>query len=235
MYYILTRAAAEFPVNTVLSPFLNVQLPDGVGMTFDEVMVGTIADADCTFDGRMVIRDVNEFVDGLEHEASIQGTMKFANLDGKGAGEYVIDESASRFHYLKVNPATAEAEMNYHIEFATPDGTRYTLDGTKFMQKDSNDPGELLRDYTTLFCTLTQGDRTVGEGVLKFRTFEDLAAVGSLAQFLISFQITGTNDPLVQFQARMRFLAFTGQFVQREYDPLGWPGAVPDKRMGAGG
>jgi hypothetical protein len=235
MYYILTRAAAEFPVNTVLSPFLNVQLPDGVGMTFDEVMVGTIADADCTFDGRMVIRDVNEFVDGLEHEASIQGTMKFANLDGNGPGVYAIDESASRFHYLKVNPATAEAEMNYHIEFATPDGTRYTLDGTKFMQKDSNDPGELLRDYTTLFCTLTQGDRTVGEGVLKFRTFEDLAAVGSLAQFLISFQITGTNDPLVQFQARMRFLAFTGQFVQREYDPLGWPGAVPDKRMGAGG
>jgi len=47
-----------------------------------------------------------------------------------------------------------------------------------------------------------------------------------LAQFLISFQITGTSDPLMQFQARMRFLAFTGQFVQREYDPLAFPVAA---------
>jgi hypothetical protein len=27
----------------------------------------------------------------------------------------------------------------------------------------------------------------------------------------------------MQLQARMRFLAFTGQFVQREYDPLALP------------
>ena len=47
-----------------------------------------------------------------------------------------------------------------------------------------------------------------------------LAAVGNLAAFLTSFQITGISDPVIQFQARMRFLAFTGQFVQREYDPL---------------
>ena len=51
---------------------------------------------------------------------------------------------------------------------------------------------------------------------------ENLAAVGNLAAFLTSFQITGISDPVIQFQARMRFLAFTGQFVQREYDPLGF-------------
>ena len=28
------------PTNTLLQPFLDVQLPDGVGMTFDEKMVG---------------------------------------------------------------------------------------------------------------------------------------------------------------------------------------------------
>lgn len=38
--------------------------------------------------------------------------------------------------------------------------------------------------------------------------------------FLASFQITGTDDPVLQMQARMRFLAFTAQFVQLEYDPL---------------
>jgi hypothetical protein len=58
---------------------------------------------------------------------------------------------------------------------------------------------------------------------LKFRTFEDLAAVSNLAGFLASFQITGTSDPVMQLQARLRFIAFTAQFVQREYDPIGFP------------
>ena len=235
MYYILTRAAAELPDNTLLSPFLRAQLPDGVGMTFDEQMDGELAGATCKFDARMVIRDVNEFVDGYEHEASIQGTISFGDFQKHGPAVFAIDEGASRFHYLRMNPAIAEAEMNYHIEFVAADGLRYALDGTKHMQKDSNDPGELLMDYTTLYSVLSQGGRELGKGVLKFRTFENLAAIGSLASFLISFQVTGTHDPLVQFQARMRFLAFTGQFVQREYDPLGWPGATPAKAKGSGG
>jgi hypothetical protein len=50
--------------------------------------------------------------------------------------------------------------------------------------------------------------------------------VGSLADFLISFQVTGTSDPVIQLQARMRFIAFTAQFVQREYDPLTFGGPL---------
>jgi len=177
----------------------------------------------CKFDGRMTIRDVNDFVDGYEHEAGIKGTMFFGDFEGKGPATFTIDEGKSRFHYLRVNPATAEAEMNYHIEFVTTDARRFVFDGTKFMQKDSNAVTELLADYTTLFCEMKQGDTPAGKGVLHFRTFENLAAIGSLAQFLTGFQVTGTGDPLIQFQARMRFLAFTAQFVQREYDPLAFP------------
>ena len=80
---------------------------------------------------------------------------------------------------------------------------------------------------TTPRCTATFTNRwraerlrETGTAYLKFRTFEDLAAVGSLAAFLASFQVTGTNDPVIQLQARMRFIAFTAQFVEREYDPL---------------
>src|SRR5262249_46066059 len=40
-YYTLTRTAQKaLPTETVLRPFLDVQLPDGVGMTFDEQMDG---------------------------------------------------------------------------------------------------------------------------------------------------------------------------------------------------
>jgi hypothetical protein len=95
------------------------------------------------------------------------------------------------------------------------------------MQKDSgqNAIADLLEDYTTLYCNvrqvLTDGtERETGTAYLKFRTFENLHATAGFAAFLASFQITGTSDPAVQFQARLRFLAFTAQFVEREYDPL---------------
>ena len=69
---------------------------------------------------------------------------------------------------------------------------------------------------------VVQGEerRRMGAVYLRFRTFEDLAAAGNLLDFLRSFQVTGTDDPLLRTQGLLRFLAFTAQFVQREYDPL---------------
>ena len=179
----------------------------------------------CSFDARMTIGDVNEFVDGYEHEAQISGTISFGQFEGQGPATFAIDASSSQFHYLRVNPATGEAEMRYHIEFLASGGRRFALDGVKYMQKDV---GDLLTDYTTLYCHVfgQQSDGTTketGTALLKFRTFEDWAAVENLAGFLASFKITGTSDPAIQFQARMRFIAFTAQFVQREYDPLALP------------
>ena len=36
----------------------------------------------CVFDGRMTMRDVNEFIDGYAHEAAIKGTMTFGEFEG---------------------------------------------------------------------------------------------------------------------------------------------------------
>jgi hypothetical protein len=161
-------------------------------------------------------------VDGYEHEAQLSGVVDFSQFEGQGPVTFPMDPAASRFHYLRVDPATGEAEMNYHIEFLVGGGRRFTLEGVKYMEKDA---GDLLYDYTTLYCHVSEqqsgGAKETGIGLLKFKTFEDWAAIQNLAGFLGSFQITGTNDPAIQFQARMRFLAFTAQFVQREFDPLG--------------
>jgi hypothetical protein len=257
-YYTLTKMTGkDLPENALLQPFLDAQLPDGVGMLFDERMDGwyfpgvftpasgrtgdlTIGGripaagdpagaVSCVFAGRMTVGDVNEFIDGYAHEASIKGTMTFGGFEGMPAATFAIDESNSRFNYLRVNPATGEAEMRYHIEFAAQDGRRFTFQGTKYMQKDGGGGlqgiAEILQDYTTLYCHVYQqmpggALRETGTAYLKFRTFENLAAVGSLADFLTSFQVTGTHDAVIQLQARMRFIAFTAQFVQREYDPL---------------
>ncbi len=257
-YYILTRTdLKQLPTMTLLSPFLDVYLPDGLGLTFNEEMVGwyfegattpapgraghlTIASRipssgtpagglDCKFDVHMTARDINEFIDGPEHEAQLEGTISFASFQGANQVTYVVDSSNSRFNYLEVNEATGEAEMRYHIEFATPEGRHFYLEGRKYMQKDEGGAlrgvQEVLEDYTTLYAHIYerkdgQPDAHLGTAYMKFRTFEDLAAVGNLLGFLASFQVTGTDDPVLQMQARMRFLAFTAQFVQIEYDPL---------------
>jgi hypothetical protein len=257
-YYLLARVEKrEFATNTLLRPFLDVHLPDGLGMTFDEEMDGwyfegqftptpdragdlTIADripvgsapagaATCKFTARMTVADVNEFIDGFEHAAAMKGTITFSKFEDKGAITCAMDERKSRFNYLRVNEQTGEAEMLYHIEFRTDDGREFTLDGRKYMQKDvaagPRKIAEVLSDYTTLYCHVYERDgdaikRELGTGLLKFRTFESLAATGNFLEFLRSFRVTGTDDPLIQLQAQMRFLAFTAQFVGREYDPL---------------
>jgi len=242
-YYLLTRTAdAKLPANTLLRPFLDVRLPDGLGMKFDEDMVGWFAEGPhdpagakpatavaASFKVTMTVRDLNEFIDGAEHEASLSGTITFDRLAGQGPVTYQIDSAKSFFNYLRINPETREAEMCYHLQFRSDDGREYTLEGRKFMQKDEGGGlrgiREVLDDYTTLFCQLyeRQGQKQgaqVGAALLKFRTFEDIAAIGNLAGFLRSFRVTGTSNPVLQVQGQMRFLAFTAQFVQGEYDPL---------------
>jgi cholesterol oxidase len=258
VYYTLSRTGDKaLPTSPLLAPFLDARLPDGVGMTFDETMTGwffegasnpvagkqgdlLLADriprsgepqggVACQFQVRMTVRDVNEFIDGLAHEAQMSGTITFASLQGRRNVTFRADEQASTFQYLVVNQTTGEAEMRYHLEFLSDGGERYLLEGRKYMERTGRGGAaamrELLSDYTTLFCHVYQRDdntgwRELGLAYLKFRTFEDLAAVGNLAGFLGSFRVTGTADPLLQLQAQMRFLAFTGQFVQSEFDPL---------------
>jgi hypothetical protein len=184
----------------------------------------------CQFDMRMTVRDVNEFVDGYEHETQLKGTITFGQFNGQSPATFPLDDSKSIFNYLRVNPQTGEAEMHYHLEFADTAGQRYTLEGVKYMQKDPKEAAvrDLLGDYTTLYTHIYQQlpegtGKQLGVGYMKFRTFEDLAAVSNLAGFLASFQVTGTSDPAMQLQARLRFIAFTAQFVLREYDPLAFP------------
>jgi hypothetical protein len=211
-------------------------------MKFDEEMTGWFAEGqhdpagpkpadsvDCSFNVTMTVRDLNEFIEGAEHEASLSGTITFERLAGRGPLTLPVDATNSRFHYLRVNPESGEAEMVYHLEFRTDDGREYTLEGHKFMSKGEGGGfrglREVLDDYTSLFCRVFEREKReqrgqIGTAFLKFRTFEDIFAVGNLAGFLRSFRVTGTDNPVLQAQGQMRFLAFTARFVQTEYDPL---------------
>ncbi len=239
-YYLLTRSTArEMAENSLVGPLLDIRLPDGVGMKFEESMDGWYAAGlaaspadgarpsgavDCSFKLKMNIADVNEFVDGVEHEARLTGSITFGSFAGQANATFPIDERSSIFNLFIVNRATKEAEIRYRLVF-NAGGKEVVLTGTKFMQKDrpvgsGRGPQEALDDFTTLYAKVTVGGAAAGAGYLKFRTFENLAAIGNFAGFLLSMQITGTGDHLVQWRARTRFLAFLGQFLQTEYDPL---------------
>ena len=255
-YYTLTKTAdATLPTELLLRPFLDVNLPDGISLSFDEKMDGwyfegattsqpgyegvseiaalvpAAGDATanvCSVKLLITARDVNEFVDGFEHEAGVKGTISFGSLQGKKNVTFSLDEQASTFDYLIVNLSTGEAEMRYHLEFRSDSGTVFVFEGVKYMERNGGGSAqailELLGDYTTLYSQVFRrdGDKLtpIGLAYLKFRTFENLAALGSFTAFLGSFTVTGTDNPLLLLQARMRFLAFTAQFVGREYDPL---------------
>ena len=179
-YYLLTRAEdGKAPRTTLLGPLLEAELPRGLGMTFDEEMVGwfypgqptpepgrkgdlTIAKRDtatgveCKFNVRMLVAELGEFIDGYEHEAGMSGTITFGKLGSLDRPVFPVDTVRSRFNYLRLNAETGEGEMRYRIEFADTSGVRYRFEGRKYMQKDEaigvRGPQEVLDDYTTLYC-----------------------------------------------------------------------------------
>jgi cholesterol oxidase len=253
-YYTLRRGKSdELPATAFLEPLLDIRLPDGVGMTFAEEMVGyyfpgvsvpagregdvqieakipaagqPAGGVACGFQVRMSIADLSEFLESSEHEARVAGTIHFGEFAGKGEATFHLDPLKSSFNYLRVNPDTQKAEMEYRLYFWDGQNAEYFFHGRKYMQKDLRGgivgAREILHDYTTLYCHLTEAasGKELGVGLLKFKTFENLQAVGSFANFLASFEVTGTGDPVLKAQAKLRFLAFSNQFILREYDPL---------------
>jgi hypothetical protein len=130
-YYTLSKTVTQaLPSTSLLAPFLETRLPDGVGMSFDETMEGwyfegaatsapgrdgdlkigglvpPAGEADCSFQASLTVRDVNEFVDGLAHEASMKGSIRFAHFQGRQNVKYALNERSSLFNYLTVNPAS---------------------------------------------------------------------------------------------------------------------------------
>ena len=111
-YYTLFRSKADdMPPNGFLAPLLDVRLPDGLGITFDEQMVGSYLAGfavpagrqgdleveakasgsetpagivDCSFQVHMTVRDLNEFFASPQHEADLRGTIHFGSFLGSG-------------------------------------------------------------------------------------------------------------------------------------------------------
>lgn len=238
-YYTLKRGdALKLPTPALLKKILDRRLR--VGLLFEEQMDGAYfaGDSDsspehlrglkrangnpCQFNVTMTIPDLDIFIASNEHRAELTGTIQFEEFRGDRKLKLPL-EPASFFNYLILNPTTEEHEMRYHIRFKHQ-GAIFVLDGTKFMQRDhKGEIGEILDDYTTLHAQVfeEQSGQVQGVALLKFRTFESVAAMVSLVQFGLSFTVTGTDNPAIKAAAIAKFNALTTRFVFDEYRPLG--------------
>ncbi len=249
-YYWLRRSdGADLPTSSFLRPLLDARTPDGLGMTFDEEMKGYYFDGftppagadgdkqleakpstegmEISLETRITARDLNEFIEGWDHEARIDGVIRFGNFNNQGRMICTINGPKSYFNFLRVNPATREVEMLYRIYFFTGPHREYLFQGRKYLQKDGRGGvagmQEIIHDFTTLYGRLTEvaTGKEIGSALMRFRAFEDPDATRSFANYLKSFTVIGSDAPFVQARAKLRFMALTNQFVVREYDPAG--------------
>jgi cholesterol oxidase len=249
LYYTLKRSTeVELP-----PPFLAERIlrePVAAGITFEEKMVGDFypgekveRDTDigklsktkgkgieCSFRLKMIIEDLDAFVESSDHRAQPVGTIHFGEFAGGKDVTYDVqaDPQNTFFDYLRENPGTKEREMRYSLKFTAGNDKTYLLWGLKFMQRNhQGNVQEILDDYTTLYTRIYElnedggRQKEVGAALLKFRIVEDIESIASFMKFLLSFEVIGTNNPFKKIQARNKFNVFTLHFIFREYDPIG--------------
>jgi cholesterol oxidase len=255
--YILSRAGSAGAGASLLQQYLDIRLPDGIGMSYEEAYNGWYLpgvsaqppgrEADlalaavlsgpspppnasrCTIRLTATIADVNEFVEsGVAHEASLKGTVSFADFPGIGKATFPIEEGRSSSYYVRIDEAAGEAEIEYRVEFRPQDARRFVLKARKYMCRDeAGSPRSIwdsLADYTTLIAHLFEYDETddelkvreLGGAHLRFGDFEDIAAVRNRDALLSLFTVKGTQDRTLASFAKLRYLAFTGQFLRAD-------------------
>ena len=240
----LTRVQGkEYPAHTVLSPYLSVQLPDGLELALEEEMVGwylpgkippamSLADSrpaggvDCRLRVQLTVSDLNEFIDGPAHEARLAGSLSIAEFEGEEDLLLKIDERRSGFQYQQLDQGSNEAHICYRLPVTPAPERQLMMQGFKSLRKDDNGGvggrQEMLEDYTTFYGSLDEAvpeTKEIGSIFLKSKTAQDMAVLGNLSEVFRSWRVTGTEDRLLQLQAKMRFLAFAGRFLRIECDP----------------
>lgn len=206
----------------------------GLGLKFDETMSGWlgIGEKDCVegrlagqqqntpchFDAKIIIEDLDRFVQLSDHRARLEGTISFDPLGGTFPMENGL------FKLFSIDPSTGSRQIVYNFQFTAQDGKKYFLHGEKWIK---DDPGfDVVEDLTTLFTTVYAGEDEqaplYGSGQLCF-DLKDLPAL------ITSMKVTGIKFwefwkwPL-KVQGRIAFTDFAWGEIKKTYlsdiDPL---------------
>lgn len=206
----------------------------GLGLNFDETMSGWIGigekayvegrvageqqNTPLHFDGKIIIEDLDDFIQLSNHRARLEGTVSFDPL----GGTFPMEDGF--FNLFSVDPGTGIRQMIYAFRFTAKNGKKYFLRGEKWLK---DDPGfDLIEDITTLFTNVYDGpdehSPLYGSGQVFF-------ALNDAPALINSMEVTGIQWWEVykwpkKVQGKAAFLNFAWGEIKKTYlsdvDPL---------------
>jgi uncharacterized protein (DUF362 family) len=193
-----------------------------IGLEFEETMSGWLGIAKkdyvagriagqqentpLSFDSRIIIDDLDRFINLAEHQARLEGTVTFKPLGGTFAMEDGL------FNLFSVEPTEGIRQMSYSFGFTDANGKKYFLAGHKNIK---DDPGfDLAEDMTTLFTTVYEGADATAPSYGSGQVFFDLKDAPAL---MVSMKVTGTIWLHQKIQARLAFMSFAWGAIRQEY------------------
>jgi cholesterol oxidase len=195
----------------------------GLGLEFEEAMSGWLGigkedyvegrlagereKTPLRFDARIIIDDLDRFINLSEHQARLEGSVTFQPLGGTFAMEDGV------FNLFSVG-VEGIRRMTYAFRFTAGNGKKYFLFGHKNIKHEAG--FDLVGDMTTLFTMVYEGtDKTApiyGAGQIFFYLRDTMALMNSM-------KVTGAAWWELHriAQAKLAFLDFAWGKVRQEY------------------
>lgn len=218
---------APLPSSSPISLIPSSNEKRGAGVTFTERMHGFIADStDSNYEAAakagevigqhfaftvaVLIDDVDAFIRDPEHPGTLTGTAEAPHLSPEP-----LDISEGQFRLMKRDPDNVETRrFEYNMLLTARDGRRFRFSGHKVVHNDRT-PTDLVRDTTTLFVSLVDGDDPTRGGRRRLGVLK--IALSDFAKQVRTIQgVGGSSAERVTAVAK-----FGGLFAAQLYDIYG--------------
>ncbi len=143
---------------------------------------GKDANNKISFDVRIIIENVDDFINKPEHEGRLEGVLNYPSLGAAMKIENGI------FNLFFIDKSAGTKHMQYRFSFRSQTtGKRYFLNGVKEIERkfwDFLNPLDPIKDMTTLYTTIYEGDhdseKVHASGILRFNIIELPALTSSI-------------------------------------------------------
>jgi uncharacterized protein (DUF362 family) len=181
-----------------------------VGMGETDYIEGRISgqreNTSISFTVKIIIDDLDRFINLSDHNARLIGMVSFQPLGDK------IPIQDGHFNLFSVDPDEGIRHMTYSFRFTDKNDKKYFLHGHK---KIEDDPGfDLVEDMTTLFTTIYDGPDDTAPVYGAGQLFFNLRDAPSL---LTSMNVKGTWWLHRKIQAKTAFMSFAWGAIRQEY------------------